>query len=84
MTNKFYVGQKLKNHPFDEEPSFVIIQIFSKLTSDTKYYRVKDIDTDRIQVTTEEFLYPYWIAHNTGFFIYNYLKNIYKNYLQLY
>ncbi len=55
----FYTGQKLKNSPFDIEPSFEIIKIFQRMGSDeTTYYRLKNINTNKIQETTEEFLYP--------------------------
>ena len=55
----YYVGQKLKNSPSDEKPSFEIIKIFSYLNGDETYYRVRGLTDGKIQVTTEEFIYPY-------------------------
>jgi len=55
----YYVGQKLKNSQCDNEPSFKIIKIFKHLNGEETYYRVKNLFDEKIQVTTEEFLYPH-------------------------
>lgn len=55
--NKFYVGQKLKNSPHGNEPTFEIVKIFYTMVDETLQYRVKNLSTGKLQVTTEEFLY---------------------------
>lgn len=56
--NQLFVGQKLKNSPFDEEASFELIRI-SETLEGTVNYTVKNLETGKIQKTKEiEFLYP--------------------------
>lgn len=56
---KYYVGQELKNSPFDSEPAFILVKMTESIITGDKYYYCKDIDGDRIQKTTEDFLYPH-------------------------
>jgi hypothetical protein len=56
----YHVGQQLKNCPLDNEPSFIIVKItYSMVTPDDITYHLKDINGNRVQKTSEEFLYPY-------------------------
>jgi hypothetical protein len=55
----YYVGQKMKNHSFDIEPSFVIVKITESMATGERSYYLKDIDGARVQKATEDFLYPY-------------------------
>jgi hypothetical protein len=55
----YYVGQKMKNHPSDNEPCFVVVKITESMATGDRSYYLKDIDGDRVQKTTEDFLYLY-------------------------